>query len=95
MAAIARMLAEDRPLWVYVMRPFITAFVWMSAALYALKRVSYELAHTGVKRFRRAVWRVWYESSRRAARGLRRVSKLFRTVRHAGAVAKRALLRAR
>jgi hypothetical protein len=95
MAAIARMLAEDRPLWVYVMRPFITALVWMSAALYGVKRVSYELAHTGVRRFRRAVWRVWYESSRRAARGLRRVSKLFRTVRHAGAVAKRALLRAR
>jgi hypothetical protein len=89
------MLAEDRPLWVYAMRPFITAAVWTSAALYSVKRVSYELAHTIVKRCRRAIWRVWYESSRRAARGVRRVNKLFRTVRHAGAVAKRALLRAR
>jgi hypothetical protein len=95
MASIARMLAEDRPLWVYLVRPFITAAVWMSAALYAVKRASYGLLHTSVKRCRRAVWRVWYESSRRAARGARRVNKLFRTVRHAGAVAKRALLRAR
>jgi hypothetical protein len=89
------MLAEDRPLWVYLVRPFVTAAVWMSAALYGVKRASYELLHTSVKRCRRAVWRVWYESSRRAARGVRRVNKLFRTVRHAGAVAKRALLRAR
>jgi len=95
MASIARMLAEDRPLWVYPVRPCITAAVWMSAALYSVKRVSYELAHTSVKRCRRAMWRVWYESSRRAARGLRRVNKVFRTVRHAGSVAKRALLRAR
>ena len=95
MASIARMLAEDRPLWVYLVRPFITAAVWMSAALYSVKRVSYERAHTSVKRCRRAVWRMWYESSRGAARGVRRVNKLFRTVRHAGAVAKRALLRAR
>jgi len=95
MAAIARMLAEDRPLWVYAMRPFIAAAVWTSAALYSVKRVSRELVHTGVKRCRRLVWHVWYESSRRAARGVRRVNKLFRTVRHAGAVAKRALLRAR
>jgi hypothetical protein len=89
------MLAEDRPLWVYAMRPFIAAAVWTSAALYSVKRVSHELVHTGVKRCRRVAWHVWYESSRRAVRGARRVNKLFRTVRHAGAVAKRALLRAR
>ncbi|HEY7185536.1 MAG TPA: hypothetical protein VH436_03255 [Vicinamibacterales bacterium] len=95
MASVARMLAEDRPLWVYAMRPFIAAAVWTSAALYSVKRVSHELVHTGVKRCRRVAWHVWYESSRRAVRGARRVNKLFRTVRHAGAVAKRALLRAR
>jgi hypothetical protein len=94
-ASVARMLAEDRPLWVYAMRPFIAAAVWTSAALYSVKRVSHELVHTGVKRCRRVAWHVWYESSRRAVRGARRVNKLFRTVRHAGAVAKRALLRAR
>jgi hypothetical protein len=95
MASIARMLADDRPLWVYVLRPFVAAAVWMSAAAYGVRRASFELAHTGIRRFRRAVWRVWYESSRRVARGLRRMNKIFRTVRHAGAVAKRALLRAR
>jgi hypothetical protein len=94
-ASMARMLADDRPLWVYPMRPFIAAAVWMSAAVYGVKRAAFELTHTGVKRLRRAVWQVWYESSRRAARGLRRLNKIFRTVRHAGAVAKRALLRAR
>jgi hypothetical protein len=94
-ASIARMLADDRPLWVYLMRPFVAAAVWTSAAVYGVKRAAFELTRTGVKRWRRAVWHVWYESSRQAARGLRRVNKIFRTVRHAGAVAKRALLRAR
>jgi len=95
MASIARMLAEDRPLWVYLMRPFIAAVVWMSAAIYWVRRTSSELTHTGVRRLRRALWRAWYESSKRTSRGLRRLNKVFRTVRHAGAVAKRALLRAR
>ena len=95
MASMARMLAEDRPLWVYVMRPFIAAVVWMSAAIYWVRRTSSDLTHTGGRRLRRALWRAWYESSKRTSRGLRRLNKVFRTVRHAGAVAKRALLRAR
>jgi hypothetical protein len=95
MASIARMLADDRPLWVYPMRPFIAAVVWMSAAIYWVRRTSSELTHTGGRRLRRALWRAWYESSKRTSRGLRRLNKVFRTVRHAGAVAKRALLRAR
>lgn len=94
-ASLARMLAEDRPLWVYLLRPFVSATVWTTAGLYTIRRVASEVTHTAFKRLRRGVWRVWYESSRRAARGLRRVNKLFRTVRHAGSVAKRALLRAR
>jgi hypothetical protein len=95
LASIARMLADDRPLWVYLLRPFIAAAVWTSAAGYWVRRTTSEAAHVGVRRLRRASWRAWYESSKRASRGLRRMHKIFRTVRHAGAVAKRALLRAR
>jgi hypothetical protein len=95
MAAVARMLAEDRPWWVYLLRPLIAALVWIWAAWYGIRRASSERWHTSGKRLRRAVWRVWYESSRQAGRGRRRITKVFRTVRHAGAVAKRALLRAR
>ena len=38
LAAVARALAEDRPLWVHLARPVISAAVWASAGVVAVRR---------------------------------------------------------
>ena len=94
MASVARILAEDRPLWVYVLRPFITTTVWISTGMYRLRSGWRALTHTGMKRLRRSAWRMWYESSRSLGKGFRRVNKLLlKAARYAGVAAKRAVRR--
>ena len=87
-AFVARSLADDRPLWVYALRPFLTTAVWGAAAGYRLR----QRADTGVaaKRIRRAVWTAWYESTQQVRRTTRRVSKpVKRIVRQVAGIARR------
>ena len=68
LARMARALAEDRPLWVYVLRPCVTAAVWIAAVAYRTRTGVREHLRRAVKRSRRTAQRVWYESSRAAVR---------------------------
>ena len=89
-AYLAHLLAEDRPLWVYAMRPFLAVLVWVLAAIHGPGAGWMALARLGVKRARRAAWRAWYESSRAAETILARVRKpMLRVSRYAGRVARR------
>jgi hypothetical protein len=89
-ARLAHLLAEDRPVWVYLLRPFLAAAVWAMAALHGPGHGWLSLASLGVKRARRAGWRVWYESSRALEQMLGRVRKpMLRGARYAGRVARR------
>jgi len=94
LAYVARALAEDRPLWVYALRPPLAAAVGLAATAYRAARAAHEVRTTGVKRARRALWRTWYESSRRVSAWRRRAtSTLLKRARHAGGAAKRAVRR--
>ncbi len=64
LACVARALAEDRPLWVYVVRPFVTMAVWIAAVGYRIRTAVREHLRLAVKRSRRNVHRAWYESTR-------------------------------
>ena len=89
-AYVAHLLAEDRPLWVYALRPFLAAGVWLMAAAHGPGAGWLAIARLAWKRVRRAGWRVWYESSRAAELLVGRVRKLMvRGLRHAGRVARR------
>ncbi len=72
LARIARVLAEDRPLWVYVTRPFVTTAVWIAAVAYWTRTAVRERLRLAIKRSRRNVRRAWYESSRAAVKTLGR-----------------------
>ena len=93
-ARTARLLAEDRPLWVYALRPFLAIGVWVWALASGTRAVLAGTTHTGVKRFRRLVWRTYYESSRAMGNARRRVNKpVARLGRYVGSVARRAIRR--
>ncbi|HEV8396029.1 MAG TPA: hypothetical protein VGQ37_17235 [Vicinamibacterales bacterium] len=94
LAYVARALAEDRPLWAYALRPPLAAAVALAATGYRAAGAAHELRSGGLKRARRAVWRAWYESSRRVSAWRRRTSStLVKRARHAGGAAKRAVRR--
>ncbi len=87
----ARTLAEDRPLWVYAMRPFITAGVWTWAEAFRAGGAWRGLGRRA-KTLRRSAHRFWHESSRRLGTRRRRANKaLSRLVRSAGSAARRAV----
>jgi hypothetical protein len=89
-AYLAHLLAEDRPLWVYAMRPLLAAAVWVMAAVHGPGAGWLAFVRLGAKRARRAVWRAWYESSRAAEHVLGRIRKpMLRLSRYAGRVARR------
>jgi len=89
-AYVAHLLAEDRPLWVYAMRPFLAAGVWLLAAAHGPGTGWFGIARLAGKRVRRAAWRGWYESSRAAEHVVGRVRKpMLRGARYAGRVARR------
>jgi hypothetical protein len=89
-AHAAHLLAEDRPIWVYVARPFLTAAVWLMAVAHGPGSGWMAYARLGVKRARRAVRRASYELTRGVERLFRRVRKpVVRGARYAGRVARR------
>jgi len=95
LACMARALAEDRPLWVYGVRPFVTTAIRAWALAFRVREAWRTVAMSGFRRMGRGAYRVWYESSRegrrRIRRASRRVAKAFRT---AGVAAKRLARRA-
>jgi hypothetical protein len=94
LAVVARSLADDRPLWTYLLRPLVAAAVWVAAVGYWLRGGWHALTHTGVKRMRRATWRAWYESTRGIGKWLQRLTRpLRRGARQAGSAAKRVVRR--
>jgi hypothetical protein len=88
----ARALAEDRPLWVYAARPFVSLGVHAAAAGYRARDGWHRLQP--VKRARRATWRAWYEWWQATRKGVRRATKpVTRAMRQAGGAARRAMRR--
>jgi hypothetical protein len=93
-ACAARVLAEDRPLWVYAMRPFVTAGVW-SLALAARVANRRRQLGSSLRRASRRAHVVRYEGSQRASKATRRATKTFAArVRGAGVAVKRVARRA-
>jgi hypothetical protein len=89
-AYAARGLAEGRPVWVYAMRPMVTAGVWAAAVPYGMGS-SWEVhVRPAVKRMRRGAWTAWYESSREVGQQAHRARKrVMRMVRDARVAARR------
>ena len=73
LAWVARGLAEDRPLWVHALRPFVTATVWAAAWAYRVRRGARERGHLAAKLARRRLHRTWYKSTRASERWWKRV----------------------
>jgi hypothetical protein len=71
----AQVLAEDRPLWVYAMRPCLTAVVWIASVPFRAGVVWHEAGYPRVKRGARATHRAWYESRRTIAKLARRAKR--------------------
>jgi hypothetical protein len=94
LALVTRALAEDRPLWAYALRLPVAVAVAVAAVWYRGASALHALRTVGVKRVRRALWRAWYESSRRLSAWWRRATNTLRKrARHAGGSAKRAVRR--
>jgi hypothetical protein len=88
------MLAEDRPLWVYAVRPFVAAFVWIWTGAYRAREAWRRSVVSGARRSGRAAYRVAYEGFQRLRKRLRRASKrLVGSVRSVGVTVKRAARR--
>jgi hypothetical protein len=91
-AYAARLIAEGRPIWVYGMRPVVTAGVWALAVPYATASGWDAHVRPALKRARRGAWSAWYESTQSIAHRARRTTKRVRRfVREAGGAAKRAV----
>jgi hypothetical protein len=89
-AHMARALAEGRPLWVYAVRPVVTAGVWAAAVPYGMGTGWEEHVRPAVKRMRRGVWTAWYESSREMGQQAHRARKrMMRVVRDARVAARK------
>jgi hypothetical protein len=94
MARAARALADDRPRWVYAMRPFVTAVVWMWAGAYHVREAWRRGVVSGIRREGRSAYRVVYEGSRQLRTRIRRANKrLLGRVRNVGVTVKRAARR--
>ncbi|MBI3049006.1 MAG: hypothetical protein HYY76_11935 [Acidobacteria bacterium] len=95
LARVARALAEDRPLWVYAIRPFVTAAVRTWALAFRIHEAWHRSVTSGLRRTGRRVYCVWYESSREARKRMRRATrKVAAAIRTAGVAAKRLARRA-
>jgi hypothetical protein len=75
LARVARALADDRPLWVYVLRPCLSAAVWTWAGLYHAREAWRRTVVSGARRAARRVSRAAYEGSRQLRKGMRRAHR--------------------
>jgi hypothetical protein len=94
LAAVARQLADDRPLWVFVLAPLVGIVVWASAAVVFAWETLHRGTRIGAKRARRQGHRLRYETAARVRTGVRRARKsLLGKVRGAGVAARRVMRR--
>jgi hypothetical protein len=90
----ARVLAEDRPLWVYALRPLVAGGVWTWAGAYHVREAWRRSIVSGARRTGRRIARAAYEGSQRLRKGMRRANKrLVGGVRSVGVTVKRAARR--
>lgn len=82
-ARVAHGLAEDRPVWVYALRPLITAAVWIAAAGYWMQAAAHDHIRPAFKHLRRELQRARHESGRALERQWHRARKRARQVRAA------------
>ena len=75
LAGLAHALAEDRPLWILVLRPGITAAVWTASVPFRLGQAWHDGGYLRVKRMARATRRAWYESGQAIRRRVHRARK--------------------
>jgi hypothetical protein len=75
LARAARAVADDRPLWVYVMRPFVAAVVWSWAGVYHARETWRRGVVSGARRGGRSVHRVAYRGSQQLRQRVRRTRK--------------------
>jgi hypothetical protein len=75
LAQAARLLADGRPLWVYGLRPLITAAVWGAAIVVRIRLAWGRAGVPALRRAMRAVRGRWHEWSRTAGRRTRRANK--------------------
>jgi hypothetical protein len=75
LARLARAAAEDRPLWVYAVRPFIAAGVWSWAGAYHARETWRRGVVSPVRRAARRVYRAAYEAAQRYRTTIRRANK--------------------
>jgi hypothetical protein len=88
-AVAARQLADDRPLWAYLLRPLLATYVAVSAAAYRLSAVTRSLSRR-MRMLRKRTVQRFHESSRRLTNRGRRANKtVARAVRGAGSVARK------
>jgi hypothetical protein len=93
-AVAARLLAEDRPLWVYLLRPWVALTTHVVAIGMTARAALLGPVRLRGKRLRRAGHRVWYESTSAIRKRWRRVMKpMARVARQAGGSLKRAVRR--
>lgn len=91
LAIVARAIADDRPVWIYAVRPLLTACVWTWAAGYRTAG-AWRTLRGRAKPLRRGTRRVWHESSRTLGQRGRRANKaVARAVRSAGSAARRVM----
>lgn len=94
MARAARAFADDRPLWVYAMRPFVTAMVWTWTGAYHVREAWRRRVVSAIRRQGRSAHRVVYEGSQQLRTRIRRANKrLIGRVRNLGVTVKRAARR--
>jgi len=94
LAGLARTLAQDRPLWVYAMRPLVAAGVWSWAGAYHLREAWRRGVVSGCRRTGRRVHRAAYEGAQQLRKAIRRVHRrLVGGVRSVGVTVKRAARR--
>lgn len=89
-AKAAGVLAEDRPLWVYPLRPAVTAAVWMGATVFWARTAMREHVRPRIKRLRRGAQRARHESAHAVEKRWKRAR---RRARRALAIANSAVRR--
>lgn len=94
LARLARAFAEDRPLWVYAMRPFVAAGIWTWAGVYHGREAWRRGVVSRVRRAGRSAYRGVYEGSQKLRKRIRRTNKrIIGGVRSVGVTVKRAARR--
>ncbi len=74
-AWLVHALADDRPLWILVLRPGITAAVWTASVPFRIAAAWHDVGYLRIKRLARATQRAWYESRQYLRRRAHRVRK--------------------